>query len=287
MKYAFLFLISLACLGNLHAQAPDVFDEKVTTAANIGATITNLGMIGNAFSGSFNVQGFPSLEYPVGSGVEHVFDGGLWIGGIKNGQVSVSTGAVDDPSGYSTGKRGFEFTSKSPLRERSSLFDSPFFSPDALAHQEYYSTFTDSSTSLNTGTANIQILDHLNPLDVEVEFSALNWNFSFANFFVILNFKITNVGNSPIDSMFVGYWADGVIRNVNITPPGGSAFFNKGGNGFIDSLDMAYEFDATGDVGFTDSYFAMKYLGSEYNDNCINNPNFRVHFNTWQFRNYC
>ena len=40
-------------------------------------------------------------------------------------------------------------------------------------------------------------------------------------------------------------------------------FFNKGGNGYADSLMIAYEFDAAGDVGFTDSYVGIQYLGSD------------------------
>ncbi|MEL6253204.1 MAG: hypothetical protein AAFR87_14430 [Bacteroidota bacterium] len=285
MKHLYLLFFMLALCSQLFAQEADVFEEKVTSAANIATTINNLGIIGNSFSGSFNVEGFPSCEFPANSGIEHVFDGGLWIGGIVNGQVAVSSGAVDDVSGFSTGKRGFEFSSKSPLSERSTLFDSPFFTPNAISHQDFISTFADTATSVFTGGGNIEIIDHLTPLGVEIDFTALNWNFSFANFFVILNFNITNVSNRAIDSVFIGYWMDGVIRNVNITPPGGTAFFNKGGNGFIDSLDMGYEFDAIGDVGFTDSYIATKYLGSEQNGICVDNPNFKTHFNTWQFRN--
>ena len=83
--------------------------------------------------------------------------------------------------------------------------------------------------------------------------------------------------------MWLGYWIDGVIRNVNITPPGGSAFFNKSGNGYIDSLNMGYEFDATGDVGYTDSYVGTKLLGMEYMGTCPANT--RVNYNTWQFQN--
>ncbi|MDW3649772.1 MAG: hypothetical protein R8P61_22060 [Bacteroidia bacterium] len=285
MKHLYLLCFLMALSFRLFAQEPDVFEEKVTSAANIATTINNLGIIGNSFSGSFNVEGFPSCEFPANSGIEHVFDGGLWIGGIVNGQVAVSSGAIDDATGFSTGKRGFEFSSKSPLRERSTLFDSPFFTPNAISHQDFVSTFADTATSVFTGGGNIEIIDHLTPLGVTVDFTALNWNFSFANFFVILNFNITNVSNRTIDSVYIGYWMDGVIRNVNITPPGGTAFFNKGGNGFIDSLNMGYEFDAIGDIGFTDSYVATKYLGSELNGLCINNPNFKTHFNTWQFRN--
>ncbi|MEL6672182.1 MAG: hypothetical protein AAFR61_08310 [Bacteroidota bacterium] len=282
-KYAFTILLSAWAV--VHAQQADVFDEKQTSANNIAGTITNLGIIGNSFSGSFSVEGFSSWEYPANSGVEHIFDGGLWVGGIKNGEVLVTTGAVDDASGYTTGKRGFEFASKAGLQERSSLRNSPFFNPTAISHQDFTSTFTDTSTSVFTGANNIPIIDHVQPLGIKVDFQAFNWSFSFTNFFVILNFKITNIGNTPIDSVFVGYWMDGVIRNVNITPPGGGAFFNKGGNGFVDSLNMGYEFDATGDIGFTDSYVASKFLGLEYNGGPAISPNFKTHYNSWQFRN--
>ncbi|MEM6800013.1 MAG: hypothetical protein AAF696_01350 [Bacteroidota bacterium] len=285
MKQLYLLSLCLLIAIRVHAQEVDVTDEKITTAANIETTINNLGIIGNSFRGSFNVEGFSSCEFPVGSGIEHVFGGGLWIGGLVNGQVAVTTGAVDDQSGFSTGKRGFEFSSKTRLTEKSTLFDSPFFTPNAISHQDFTSIFTDTSTSVFTGGGEIDILEHLTPLGVQVEFTALNWNFSFADFFVILNFNITNISNRPIDSVYIGYWADGVIRNINITPPGGTPFFNKGGNGFIDSLNMGYEFDALGDVGFTDSYFATKYLGSEFNGQCVTSPNFEINFNTWQFLN--
>ncbi|MDP5170992.1 MAG: hypothetical protein NWR72_12160 [Bacteroidia bacterium] len=285
MKVIALLSLLILPTGTLLAQGIDVYDEKVTSAGNIAATVSNLGILGNSFSGSFNVQGFPSCEYPANSGIEHIFDGGLWIGGLVNGQVAVSTGAVDDASGYATGKAGFEFTSKTPLREQSSLFDSPFFDPRAVSHQDYVSTFSDTAIAINTGTSSIPINDHLTPLGVVVEFESYNWNYAFANFFLIYNFKITNVTDRAIDSVFLGFWMDGVIRNVNITPPGGTAFFNKGGNGFVDTLNMGYEFDATGDIGYTDSYVACKFLGAEKNGQASTSPNFKVHFNTWQFRN--
>lgn len=285
MKQIALVFSLLIVSATLWSQQADVYDEKVTSASNIAATVSNLGILGNSFSGSFNVEGFPSCEYPANSGIEHTFDGGLWVGGLVNGQVAVSTGAVDDASGYATGKSGFEFTSKTPLTERSSLFDSPFYDPNAISHQDYVSTFSDTATSIFTGSSQIQILNHLVPLGISVDFQSYNWNFAFANFFIIYNFSITNVSDQPIDSVYFGFWMDGVVRNVNITPPGGSAFFNKGGNGYVDSLNMGYEFDSNGDIGFTDSYIATKFLGAELDGRASNSPNFKAHFNTWQFRN--
>jgi len=285
-----VYFIWLALFVNiLCAQQTDVYEERVTSAGNIASTISNLGLVGNSFGGSFDVLGYPSMEYPVGSGIEHVFEGGLWVGGLIGGEIAVSTAAVDDSEGYSDGKIGFEFTSKAGLEERSILFDSPFFSPDAVSHQDFVSTFTDTAEFVTKATGTIPIQEHETPLNLKVEFESYNWNFAFANFFVILNFRITNIGNQSIDSAYIGYWIDGVVRNVNITAPGGSAFYNKGGNGFIDSLNMCYEFDAIGDIGYTDSYVATKFLGANFLGGCTPNPalnpNLDINFNTWQFRN--
>lgn len=285
MKKIYLLWVGIAWAATIFGQLGPVYgyEEKVTSAGNVCATISNLGVIGNSFGGSFNVLGYPSCEFPCGSGIEHIFDGGLWVGGVVNGTEAVSTGAVDAASGFTTGKSGFEFTPQTALNERSTLTNSPFYNPLAVSHQDFYATLTDAYTSVPTGTGSIPIIDHINPLGVKIDFQSYNWNYSFANFFVVLNFRVTNNSTLPIDSLWLGYWLDGVIRNVNITPPGGSAFFNKSGNGYIDTLSMGYEFDATGDIGYTDSYVGTKFLGIEKNGIYVNNPN--VNYNTWQFQN--
>ena len=265
------------------------FEEKATSASNIGMTVTNFGIIGNAFGASFDLEGQPSCEYPKGSGIEHLFDGGLWIGAKLNGSVeAVTTGAIDASSGYTTGARGFEFTAPvgSSLNERSSLFNSPLYDFNAISHQDFVADFADTAVFI-PGTS-IQILGHDNPLGVGVHMETYNWNYPFANFFVIMNFRITNVGTNSLDSLYIGYWTDNVVRNVNITQPGGSAFFNKGGNGYIDSLYMCYEFDAAGDTLYTQSYAATKFLGADDKTGFRHprvDPNFLPHYNTWQFNN--
>lgn len=286
------FFISLF-IGPIRAISQGFFDEKLTTASNIRMTINNLGMIGNAFKGSYTVLGYPSCEYPANSGVEHLFDGALWIGAKVNGtDIVVSTGAIDDSYGYSTGKAGFEFTAElgSKITERSTLLESPFFSPYAISHQDFVADFTDKYTIIPGTSIPIEDIEQ-GPLYADVHFEAYNWNYSFANFFVILNYTIINRGTNTWKDVYVGFWADPVVRNVNITPAGsgGSAFYNKGGNGYIDSLFLGYEFDAIGDPGFTDSYFGLKFLGAQHQDT-FKHPNvdttFHVYFNSWTFRDF-
>ncbi len=256
-------------------------NSKFTNIGNIGLTVTNFGTYGHGFS-LWPEQ--PSCEYPLGSGIEHIFDGGLWIGGFiaddslgnnKSGPF-VTTGAVDAASVSFRGG-GFEFTNEPGSRviERSSLADSPFFNPDAVSHQDFVMDYADTSRTLSNG----EFIPNHNPLGVTVHQETYAWNFPFANFFVIMNYWIKNVSNKFIDSVFVGLWTDTVVRNTNVTSPRiGGAFYNKGGNGYLDSLHVAYEFDATGDVGFTDSYIGIQFLGANAKYDSIN-------FVSWQFRN--
>lgn len=287
MKILYAAIITLFSVNQLFGQS---FDEKFTTASNVGLTVSNLGIIGNAFNGSFDLEGFPSCKYPKESDVEHIFDGGLWIGAKINGVTdAVTTGALDASSGYSTGRAGFEFSAPvgSSLLERSSLFDSPVFDPSAVSHQDFIADFAD--TAIIVPGTNTQILGHDDPLDVSVHMESYNWNFPFADYFVILNFRITNIGNQNLEDVYVGYWTDCVVRNLSITPVGSSGFYTRGGNGYIDSLYMPYEFDGDPNLStFTGSYVATKFLGAEDKTGFRHpklDPNFRAHYNTWQFSN--
>jgi hypothetical protein len=266
MRAFFLKVLSLLLWVPFLLKAQTSFDEKTTTASNVRLNVTNLGTFGNAFRGYRSASGNPSCEYPAGSGIEHLFEGGLWVGAKNSsGQVQVSTSAYDAPQGYAPGRGGFEFTASpgSRLTERSSLFDNRFFDPSAVSHQDYLATFTDSNITI-PGTQ-IPISGHDRPMNLVVEMETYNWNFTFTDFLIIVNFTLRNASAVTYNDVYVGLWNNAVVRNINITPAGagGAAFYNKGGNGFMDSLNLAYCFDATGDVGFTESYIGQMFLGAK------------------------
>ncbi|MEM9023043.1 MAG: hypothetical protein AAGB22_04840, partial [Bacteroidota bacterium] len=283
------FIAIFLCSSLLAKAQVSSFEERSTSASNVSMAVTNVGTIGNAFRGYRDASGTPSCEFPVGSGIDHLFEGGIWVGGLVAGnQVLVSTSALDAPQGFATGRGGFEFTGEvgSTLVERSSLFDSPFFSPQAVSHQDFVAEFSDRNIIV-PGTS-IPIQSHTVPMNLDVRFSTFNWNFTFSDFFVIVNLDITNGGTDRIDSMYVALWTNTVVRNVNVTPAGsgGSAFFNKGGNGYMDSLHMAYGFDATGDPDFTRSYIGQRFLGAEDKEGFHHpdiDPRFDSHYNAWTF----
>jgi hypothetical protein len=274
-----LLLISL----QLFAQ----FEEKTINIGNIGVNVTNAGTVGRPNVRN-DPQGPPSMEYPRGSGVEHLFEAGLWIGAIKNGQISVSTGAVDDASGYAVGKAGFEFSPLpgAPVATRSSLPGSQFFSTAARSHLEYVLQFTDEFTIVPGSQQ--PIANHLLPLNARVRLETYAWNFPFADYFTIMNYTITNNDIVPWDSVWLGTWSDLVVRNVKVTNDRGGAFFNKGSLGWDDTLHAIYAYDVAGDRPFTNSYGAIQYLGIIFRDQYIhpNNPNTpfaRVNGNYWLY----
>lgn len=84
--------------------------RRTTDIGNIRLSVSSFGTIGSGFAGWPKIN---SCEYPRGSGIENLFIGGLWIGGIKdfsgNKVKAVTTAAVDVNSVINL-SQGFEFT---------------------------------------------------------------------------------------------------------------------------------------------------------------------------------
>ena len=242
-------------------------NSKSTNVGNIGLTVSNFGIYGNGLSNLTAANRQPSCEYPLGSGIEHIFVGGLWIGGFqkdnptdKNVNPLVSTAAVDASSLSSGRNAGFEYTNsaESKVIERSTSLDSRFYNPNAISHQDFVMDFTDSNTTYANGEP---IAEHV-PLGVAIHEETYAWNFPFADFFVIMNYTIKNVTNKYLDSVYVGLWTDAVVRNTKINTTTNSAFYSHGGDAYNDTLKIAYEYDADGDGPLTDSYVGFLFLGS-------------------------
>ncbi len=278
--------------GNKLNKTMDDDNSKYTNVGNIGLTVTNFGMYGNGFS-QWPQQ--PSCEYPLGSGIEHIFDGSLWVGGfISNDSLGhnrvgpfVTTGSVDASSVSARGG-GFEFTNApgSRIIERSSLLDSRYYDPSAVSHQDFVMDYTDTNLVLQNG----ETIQNHSPLGITVHQESYAWNYPFADFFVIMNYTISNVSNKYIDSAFIGLWTDAVVRNTKITSPRtGASFFDKGGEGYSDSMKMAYTYDAAGDVGYTNSYVGIQLLGSTPTLDSIfvssSDTLPAVNFVSWQYKN--
>lgn len=249
-----------------------------TFAGQIGMTVTNYGILGEGYQTC--VQ--PSCRYKLYSEykqeqVEHFSYAGLWVGGIKNNEVLVSSAITDGfvYDEYGSRPAGREFSStadSSDIVRIKSTFNkrttdpviqqlASYYDSSAVSHQDMIAEFTDTAQVI-PGTE-IQI-PHT-PLGIKVTLETYCWNYPYANSFVILNYRLKNISNDEIINPYVGLWVDASVGNMNFTSicePGGGWNWYDNRNNFIDSLSLAYQTDLDGDQGWAQSYFGVKYLGS-------------------------
>jgi hypothetical protein len=249
-----------------------LFEEAVVNIGNLGVTVTNAGFIGRANVRN-NPTGPPSFEYPLDTGIEHLFEAGLWIGAVRSdGVVEVRSGAVTSSGGYRPGATGYEFAQTSPFTERSRLPESDFFSPLALSHQDLIASFVDTAQVL-PGTS-IPMPDPEGRLGAAVTMTARAWNFPFTESFVLLQFDLTNHSTAAWDSVYVGLFHDLVVRNLFTTTDTGTPFFNKGGYGYLPEQGTSYAFNAGGTEETVNTYGAIAFLGAEWQDPRTGQPRF-------------
>ncbi len=278
LRFVFLILAALA-FGAINAQerSSDYSnllkllvddDDNFTTVGSIGLTVSNFGTFGDGFVEQLPSDQ-PSCEYPKGSAIEHIFIGGLWVGAESVNGIRVSTGAFNIPSLSGGGAANFEYTNtvdeNDLIIERSSLPANSFFSPEAISHQDFVADFSDTNTFI-PGTG-IPIPNHL-PLGLGVHLESYAWNFPFADAFVILNYTITNVWDDPLQNVYVGLWADLVVRNTNqLLPRVGGPFYADVGVGAVDNAEFnmiySYETDAGSINTGADSYVSLVFLGAD------------------------
>ncbi len=262
--YALITASALVCPErSVYAQGAP-FEEAVIDVGNVGITVTNAGFVGKAQVRN-SPTGPPSFEYPLDSGVEHLFESGLWIGAVRSdGVITVRTGSVTASTGYTPGGTGFEFAQLTPILERSTLPTQDAFNARAVSHQDFLASFSDTAAVL-PGTF-IEMPDVQGQLGAIIDMTTYAWNFPFTEYFAVLNFDIVNISDAAWDSVHVGMYHDLVVRNVNTTNDAGSAFFNKNGLGWIDSLHASYAFNAGGSEETINTYGAISFLGAQWRD---------------------
>src|SRR5262249_60942365 len=119
----------------LPAPAPPQAPRSLTRLANknrVGLTVSNYGFFGNNFTSRS-----PSLEFPLGSGFEHMSRAGLWIGALAVSDAGAFTGVTTALVDATQGGASADETEFSPLgdavSERSRPPHSRLSSPAALS----------------------------------------------------------------------------------------------------------------------------------------------------------
>ncbi len=272
--------------------------NKYTSVGNIGLTVTNFGTVGTR---NLFWPNQPSCEYPRGSRIEHIYQGALWVGAVlvahdstdqRNGQIFVTTGSSDRSSTTSGNSSGYEFNAEpeDSIVELSTLADNrpptSSYTPLAVSHQDFLCDYSDRYTRIPSTGDSIQF--HT-PLGIRIHQESYAWNYPFSDFFVILRYVIYNASPDTLDSLYVGFWDNAVVRNTNYVQPRTPGYFDRTGQGYDPQQRMAYSFDFDGSPGGppANSYIGARLLGTTpfpSGVDSIGNLTNDTYYNAWQFR---
>lgn len=172
-------------------------------------TITNFGTFGLGYIGPGILDGevAMSCEYPNNSNIEYLFAGALWIGAVSGRDTLVTVGR---DGWLGTAEFHPDVGRAGEIELRSNLRTSPDYHPDAISEQDYICRFTDTLIS----TAIPQDDPHDNrphiPLYIAIEQRSYSWSYDYAEDFVIFDYQLSNIGQYPINDMFIGIYVDAV-----------------------------------------------------------------------------
>jgi hypothetical protein len=196
----------------------------VTDRNPVGATITNYGVIGNNFTSRS-----PSLEYPLGSGYEHLVHGGLWFGARAvddaGAFTGVTTAAVDRSVGSST-QTGTEYTPAGlDIARRSRNPFDQYYDPFAVSDRDYLCAYSDRPAKTTQGA-----VEPHRPLNVLVRQSVFSWASPNLQDFLVLRFVVINLG-PPLTDAWAGLYTELASgdRNTYTCWPPSSACSATGG----------------------------------------------------------
>jgi hypothetical protein len=260
-----------------------------THGNRVGFTVTNYGFFGTNLT-----DRQPSMEYPLGSGMEHLVRAGIWVGARTLAQgadtslratAHVTTGCVDGLYNVGPGNAaGTEWTpSGTSVIERSSLRNNKFYKADAVSEQDLVAEYDDETVHDITG------LERHVPLHLKVRTEVYSWSFDLASSFVVLHVKVTNTGDL-LRNVYLGLYSQLVSNNkqqYSGWPPNANAgprsWFYSTQLDYVDSLKMLEEhFCAASGHCLTEEvnpYWAgLKYLGSR-----TDSPSAKFHYQWWRW----
>lgn len=188
------------------------YTVAITDINRVGMTISNYGFFGN----NFNSRS-PSLEFPLGSGFEHMARAGLWVGAVALSDTGLFTGvsaAIVDNTQGSNAQADTEFTPAGlSIDESSRISNSPVFSPDALSDQDLVTSYSDVPGRPAQGNQR----ERHTPMNILVRQRTLGFSLVSAQDMVVTTFTVINQG-PPLQNVYLGFYVQLVSGNKSGYP---------------------------------------------------------------------
>ena len=266
-------LCAVATLAGVVAEEDALTPKRVLVldgsfVHDVGAVhlnMTNFGLIGSRPRVSSGYSHAPSLEYPVGSGIDFLWGAGLWVGALVDGVPHVSTGQYaiefmsnpDDPldtmyRSQEGAPGSFRYPSpfadddgdgledEDPLdgidNDLDGLIDEDYA---AISNQYFRTVMRDFGTYVEQNA-----FDHT-PLGLEITQESFQWAASDLDEFVGIRYVIRNAGSSMLEDVFVGMFADFDLGSPEDDLPGFFQGERVAFDGSTVPITLAYTYDMT------------------------------------------
>lgn len=236
-------------------------DYSLCFGFNMRIWLSNRGCFGiNALGdGQGGCNGL-GLEYPRGSGIEHLYGGGLWIGARTDtggGQrvvgVTVTyegwTGpffemcgdsacsdsffvtSIEQPNGAN--RKGYDDDGDGRVDEDE--YDAVDNDGDGLTDEDYGAVAHSDAYVAYTDTARTPIINHV-PLGIKVWQKSYAWrDGTSGDAILIFDYTIVNVGRKRLDSVYVAYFADADVGPINL-----AGYYTRNSSGYDALTRTAY-----------------------------------------------
>ena len=259
--------------------------------------IINWGAFGSYPGFPFPFSEQPSAQWPAGSGVEYLFIAGLWIGAMKAGVPAVTTTAFANEMRPSQDARDIVYRAAEGDRggarapaataddDKDGQVDEDWLNGydddlDGRIDEDFAAVSKQMFTCQYTdyGPQSIQLFPNHNPLNLHVRQESYQWEEDRFDDFIGCVFYITNRGNTVLEDMYIGFFADGDCGSRdtdNYADDDGAALYRNPAActdlGPV-SLDIAFCYDIDGDEGQTNGYFGIMFLDHPVDPTGENGP---------------
>lgn len=181
----------------------------------IAMSVTNQGTFGLGFAGVAECPDgspAPSTVYPINSNVDYLFAGAFWIGAVIGRDTLVSVGA----DGWQSTREMWPASLADQLAHGEQLTVRSISDPNdpefflALSEQDVTFAYFDTLTE-GVEADPIDNRPH-RPLRVKIRQTSYAWSYSYAEDFVLFDFKITNIdGRRTLEKVYMGIYVDGDV----------------------------------------------------------------------------
>ena len=232
----------------------------------------------------------PSFEFPVGSGLEYLFQGAIWIGATINDTIYTSVGC---DGWFGIYEMWPDAEPWGAIIERSVEPAVFCYSPDAISQQDIIAVYTDTSAEIPlspTPRDPWDIRKHF-PLDVRTTQKSYSWNIPGFDKFIIAEYMVENIGDYLLSDAYIGFFMDADITHID-EDPYGEYGAQDDITGFLhmydgDTVNIVWAADNDGhgseDGGAGTPYFTDKSPRSVIGMKVLHtpNPDLQISYNWW------